>query len=59
MRYGGLLFKEEKRKGLLSFTKVVFFWSDFYETLSSRKIGDTGSVVDVVVYISGYVVVFI
>ena len=42
MRYGGLLFKEEKSsKGLLSSTKVVFFWSDFYETWSSRKIGDT------------------
>ena len=44
MRYGGLLFKEEKSsKGLLSFTKVVFFWSDFYETWSSRKIGDTAT----------------
>ena len=42
MRYGGLLFKEEKSsKGLLSGTKMVFFWSDFYETWSSRKIGDT------------------
>ena len=42
MRYGGLLFKEEKSsKGLLLGTKVVFFWSDFYETWSSRKIGDT------------------
>ena len=43
MRYGGLLFKEEKSsKGLLLGTKVVFFWSDFYETWYSRKIGDTG-----------------
>ena len=43
MCYGGLLFKEEKSsKGLLSGTKVVFFWSDFYKTWSSRKIGDTG-----------------
>ena len=43
MRKGSLLFKEEKSsKGLLSATKVVFFWSDFYETWSSRKIGDTG-----------------
>ena len=33
MRYGGLLFKEEKSyKGLLLGTKVVFFWSDLYET---------------------------
>ena len=43
MCYGGLLFKEEKSsKGLLSGTKVVFFWSDFYKTWSSRKIGNTG-----------------
>ena len=42
MHQGGLLFKEEKSsKGLLSGTKVVFFWSDFYKTWSSRKIGDT------------------
>ena len=45
MRKGSLLLKEEKSsKGLLSATKVVFFWSDFYETWSSRKIGDTGTV---------------
>ena len=44
MRYGGLLFKEEKSsKGLLS-DKVVFFWSDFNGTWSSRKIGDNGVV---------------
>ena len=42
MCYGGLLFKEEKSsKGLLSGTKVVFFWSDFHETWSSRQIEDT------------------
>jgi hypothetical protein len=34
--------KKKSSKGLLSGTKVVFFWSDFYETWSSRKIGDTG-----------------
>ena len=46
MRYGGLLFKGEKSsKGLLLGTKVVFFCSDFHETLSSRTIGDTVSTV--------------
>ena len=45
MCYGGLLFKEEKSsKGLLSGTKVVFFWSDFHETWYSKKIWDTGEV---------------
>ena len=40
MCYGGLLFKEEESSnGLLSGTKVVFFWSDCYKTWSSRKIG--------------------
>ena len=45
MHQGGILFKEDKSsEGLLSGTKVVFFWSDFYETWSYRKIGDTGHV---------------
>ena len=44
MRSGSLLFNEEKSSnGLLSATKVVFFWSDFYETWSSRKIRDLQS----------------
>ena len=33
--------KKKSSKGLLSGTKKVFFWSDFYETWSSKKIGDT------------------
>ena len=40
----GFLFKERKSsKSLLSGTKVVLYWSQFYETWSSRKIGDTVS----------------
>ena len=38
-------FSEKSSKGLLSGTKVVLFRSDFYETWSSRKIGDTAATV--------------
>ena len=43
MHFGGFFFKEKKKsfKVVLSGTKVVFFWSAFYENWYSRKIGDT------------------